>query len=41
MSGYADNTVADAEDLTSRKTFIQKPFNSKTLVQKIRAALDS
>jgi signal transduction histidine kinase/DNA-binding response OmpR family regulator len=41
MSGYTDNLIAEPGDLNSRMAFVQKPFNAKTLVQKIQAALDN
>ncbi len=40
MSGYTDNTVDEYELIDKSNNFLQKPFNAKTLVEKIRKILD-
>ena len=41
MSGYTDNLIAESGNFNFGMAFIQKPFNTKLLIQKIQAALDS
>ena len=41
MSGYTDNTLDEYELIDKSKNFLQKPFNAKTLVEKIREILDA
>jgi len=40
MSGYTDNVIVQQELLDKNKNFIQKPFNTKALIQKVREILD-
>ena len=40
MSGYTDNTLVDHGLLADEKYFIQKPFSSANLVEKVRLILD-
>ncbi len=40
MSGYTDNVIIQQELLDKNKNFIQKPFNTKALIQKVREILD-
>jgi len=40
MSGYTDNVIVEHGLLDKSKNFIQKPFNAKALIQKLRATLD-
>jgi two-component system cell cycle sensor histidine kinase/response regulator CckA len=40
MSGYTGNAVLDETDLDAGRAFIQKPFSSKALVDRIRDLID-
>jgi FixJ family two-component response regulator len=40
MSGYTDNVVVDNATLYPGVDFLQKPFQPKTLIRKIRSLLD-
>ena len=41
MSGYTDNIIDEYEPIDKSKNFLQKPFNAKTLGEKIREILDA
>jgi len=41
MSGYTDDAIARQGVLEEGTPFIQKPFNSETLIRKVRQVLDS
>ena len=41
MSGYTDNIIDEYELIDKSKNFLQKPFNARTLVEKIREILDA
>ncbi len=40
MSGYTDNVIVEHGLLDKNKNFIQKPFNAKALIQKVREILN-
>jgi two-component system cell cycle sensor histidine kinase/response regulator CckA len=41
MSGYTDNVIVEHGLLDKDRNFIQKPFNAKALIQKVREILDN
>ena len=41
MSGYTDNALDEYELIDKSKNFLQKPFNARALVEKIREILDA